>query len=293
VSGARKLLLSGIALTALLALVAIASRARRPGGGSGGGSADSAAVIGQYVAAIGFIVLPLGALLIVWALAYSRRQQALAGKTSWRRTLGATGLLFGLLLVASLSIDKIRDARQSEQPAVTGPLRATPGQQPGNEADRRRNVEPGWLPFLVVGSLAFAIAVTAAAAVAYRRRHRAELDEEARLARALDEVLADTLEDLHAERDPRKAVIRAYARMEQTFAAYRVPRNPAETPLEYVARVLDKLSVSGFAVRRLTLLFERAKFSTHVVEASMKDDAIEALAGLRAELEYGREEAAA
>jgi len=97
---------------------------------------------------------------------------------------------------------------------------------------------------------------------------------------------------LRAERDPRKAVIRAYARMETTFGAYGVPREEHETPLEYVARVLDSLRVGSFAVRRLVNLFERAKFSPHAIETSMKDDAIEALAGLRAELEYDRTEAA-
>ena len=137
---------------------------------------------------------------------------------------------------------------------------------------------------LVLGSLLLGIVVTTAAAVAHGRRNREALDEEAQLARALGEVLSDSLEDLRAERDPRKAVIRAYARIEQTFAAYGVPREEHETPLEYVARVLDS-HVSSFAVRRLVQLFERAKFSPHTIESMMKDDAIEALAGLRAELE--------
>jgi len=87
-------------------------------------------------------------------------------------------------------------------------------------------------------------------------------------------------------------VIEAYARMERAFAAYRVPRDPAETPLEYVSRVLDSLSISAVAVRRLTLLYERAKFSTHAVDSGMKDEAIETLAALRAELETGHEAAA-
>ena len=102
---------------------------------------------------------------------------------------------------------------------------------------------------------------------------------------ALDAVLADTLEDLYAERDPRTAVINAYARMEEAFAAYRVPRDEAETSQEYVERALDRLNVSGWAVRRLTLLFERAKFSSHDVDTTMKDDAIDTLASVRAELE--------
>jgi hypothetical protein len=101
---------------------------------------------------------------------------------------------------------------------------------------------------------------------------------------ALDEVLEDTLDDLRAERDPRKAVIGAYVRMEKLFAAHQVPREEAETPQQYVERVLARLQVSSFAVRRLTELYERARFSPHTVNAGMKDDAIAALEGLRAEL---------
>jgi hypothetical protein len=83
-------------------------------------------------------------------------------------------------------------------------------------------------------------------------------------------------------------VIRTYARMETTFAAYGVPRDESEAPLEYLARVLDSLRVSAYSVRRLTQLFERAKFSPHEVDTGMKGEAIEALAGLRAELEDRR-----
>jgi len=39
-------------------------------------------------------------------------------------------------------------------------------------------------------------------------------------------------------------------------------------------------------VRRLAQLYGRAKFSVHEIDGRMKDDAIEALAGLRAELEH-------
>jgi hypothetical protein len=81
--------------------------------------------------------------------------------------------------------------------------------------------------------------------------------------------------------------------MEQTFAAYRVPRDPAETPLEYVSRALDRLRVSPSAVRRLTVLFERAKFSTHDVDNGMKNAAIDTLASVRAELEVNEAKEAA
>lgn len=297
-SGARKLLLSGAALTALLAFVAIASRAHRPGGGTGGGDAHAPTLIGDYLATIALIIMPVGAVIVVWGLANRRRQQRLSGKTDWRRTLIAVAFISALLSVAVFTAEKRQERRQERgnvgATAIAGPLGPTGLTQrlkPRAETPPHR-AQWSWLPVLVLGSLLLGIVVTTGIAVAHGRRNREALDEEAQLARALDDVLADSLDDLRAERDPRKAVIRAYARMEETFGAYGVPRESHETPLEYVARVLDSLRVSSFAVRRLVQLFERAKFSPHTIEASMKDDAIEALAGLRAELEYDRTEAA-
>jgi hypothetical protein len=298
VSGARKLLLSGAALTALLAFVAIASRAHRPGGGSGGGEAHAPTLIGDYLATIALIIMPVGAVIVVWALANRRRQQALSGKTDWRRTLIAVAIISALLSVAVFAAEKrqkqVQGRGESGATALSGPLGPTgltQRRKPRAEAPPHR-AQWSWLPVLVLGSLLLGIVVTTGLAAVHGRRNREALDEEAQLARALDEVLADSLDDLRAERDPRKAVIRAYARMEKTFAAYGVPREEHETPLEYVARVLDSLRVSSFAVRRLVNLFERAKFSPHTIEPSMKDDAIEALAGLRAELEHDSMEAA-
>jgi hypothetical protein len=299
VSGARKLLLSGAALIALLAFVAIASHAHRPGGGSGGGSAHSPTLVGDYLATIALIIMPIGAVLVVWGLANRRKQAALTGRTSWRRNLIAAGVISALLIVLVVTAENRqgrarRPAVGPTQGAILGAPLGAKGPRKAVKVDTAPPHRPRWqwLPVLVLGSLLLGIVVTTAAAVAHGRRNREALDEEAQLARALDEVLADSLDDLRAERDPRKAVIRAYARMEKTFAAYGVPREEHETPLEYVARVLDSLRVSSFAVRRLVQLFERAKFSPHTIESSMKDDAIEALAGLRAELEYDRTEAA-
>ena len=99
------------------------------------------------------------------------------------------------------------------------------------------------------------------AAVVLKRMRGDDWEREAALSAALDEVLADTLDDLRAEQDPRRAVIRAFARMEKTFAAHGVAREPAETPRQYVVRALDTLGVSSASVQQLTKLYERAKFS--------------------------------
>ena len=54
----------------------------------------------------------------------------------------------------------------------------------------------------------------------------------------------ESLDDLRAEPDPRRAVIAAYARLERVLAAHGLPRKPAEAPLEYLGRMLAELSVS-------------------------------------------------
>jgi hypothetical protein len=98
-------------------------------------------------------------------------------------------------------------------------------------------------------------------------------------------VLDESRDDLRSERDPRRAVIAAYARMERTLASAGFPRSVAEAPLEYLGRILrDLLHTSADAVSKLTALFERAKFSHHEIHAGMKDEAIDALVSVRDEL---------
>jgi Domain of unknown function (DUF4129) len=68
------------------------------------------------------------------------------------------------------------------------------------------------------------------------------------------------------------------------LAAHGLPRSPSEAPLEYLRRMLTELSVSPAAAKRLTDLFERAKFSQHAVGPEMKEQAIEALETVRDDL---------
>jgi hypothetical protein len=288
---------SGVALTALLALVAVASRGHRPGGGSGSEPAHAPTLIGDYLATIALIAIPVGSVFILWGLTQSRRLSALEGRTNWRRTLVTFAILSLLLGVGVFAVDRhgglgiFRRDRGETVPASTTPAKTNPRATTSPQVAPPRRAHFRWLPVLVLGSVVLGLAVSIGAAAVLRRRDREAIDEEAALAAALKEVLADSLDDLRAEGDPRRAVIRTYARMEKTFAAYGVSRDRAEAPLEYLARVLDSLRVSAYSVRRLTQLFERAKFSPHEVDAGMKDEAIEALAGLRAEL--GQEQAAA
>jgi hypothetical protein len=131
-----------------------------------------------------------------------------------------------------------------------------------------------------------AVAVAAIAVVAARRQLARRRPSGSRRAAAerLAELLEVTVEDLRRERDARRAVIAAYARMEQALALHGTPRRPSEAPLEYLGRALRELDVPAEAALDLTALFERAKFSLHPIDAGMKDEAISALVTVRDEL---------
>jgi hypothetical protein len=300
-SGARRLVLSGIALIALLSVVALASHAHHPGGGTGAGPENPPRLLVDYFVSVMIVLFPFGAIFIVWGMFRSRRQALLEGRTSWRRTLAlvtAVSIIGASAAYFARGHTFFGGPHQPSSPAVHNAKSAKKGKGSKAGGTTALPAEPPaghfrWEIALVLGSIAAALGFSAAATY-YRRLRGGDLwDKEAALAVALDEVLADTLDDLRAEADPRRAVIRTYARMEKTFAAYGVSRDEAETPREYVERVLGRLQVSAFAVQRLARLYERAKFSEHEIDMTMKDEAIETLVGLRAELEYKPEERAA
>ena len=138
-----------------------------------------------------------------------------------------------------------------------------------------------WLVVAVVVALALA---AVCAYVLSRRRSRTTADASEELAERLALAVDEALDDLRAETDPRRAIVAAYARMERVLAASGVPRRGAETADEYLGRVLRELARGSDAIARLTDLFTQAKFSHHDVDATMKEDAIQALEQVRDEL---------
>ena len=158
--------------------------------------------------------------------------------------------------------------------------RAEEAERARPRAGRPRDVQFKW-------ELAAAAALAAAAVfAAHRMRRRADLPPRppASLEEELLVAVDDSIDDLRAERDERRAVIAAYARLERAFAAHGLPRRPHEAPLEYLSRVLRAVRVRADAAVALTELFERAKFSPHEIDAAMKDEAITALVAVREDL---------
>jgi hypothetical protein len=151
---------------------------------------------------------------------------------------------------------------------------------------RPYEAEISW-PMLVL--VAAVVLAGIAAYVASRRRRRGRAPTREELAEQLAVALDDSLDDLRAEADPRRAIIAAYARLERVLAAGGVPRRPAETAQEYVPRVLASLALDPAAIERLANLFTRAKFSQHDVDTAMKEEAIDALEEVRDELRRAEE----
>jgi Domain of unknown function (DUF4129) len=89
---------------------------------------------------------------------------------------------------------------------------------------------------------------------------------------------------LRAVDDARAAIIACYLAMERSLARAGTARTMAETPDELLGRAAAAGLIHGPAAARLTGLFYEARFSSHVLPASAKDDASQALETISAEL---------
>ncbi|HEX6700465.1 MAG TPA: DUF4129 domain-containing protein [Gaiellaceae bacterium] len=155
---------------------------------------------------------------------------------------------------------------------------------PGVKLDRRkRSVHRSGLAYWLLGAGGFV--VLAGVGTAYWLRNRQSPDDEFAddevAAQLIGAVVEESLDELRQERDARRVVIACYARMERALSTVGLERSPWEAPLEYLERVLVGLRASEDAVQRLTALFEEAKFSDHVVDERMREDAIGALSAVR------------
>ena len=228
--------------------------------------------------------MAFGLLLWIYVLLARRDVIAEAAAARRRRSLWASALSLALgvgllaLLVRWLLLDERLRARIAGR--IGGNSPSTGDNVPAAPADYRPEFATG--PVLVV--LALLGVAIAGWYLSYRARLRRLPPEPQLLLPVLADVLDETLDDLRAETDPRRAVIAAYARMERALAAYGLPRSPSEAPEEYLQRILADLDVSRHATSRLTALFERARFSSHDVGPEMKQDAITALEAVREEL---------
>jgi len=101
-------------------------------------------------------------------------------------------------------------------------------------------------------------------------------------------AVEESLEDLRAEPDARRAIIRCYARFERVAADSGFARKPSHTPTEFMREALPRLPLPRGAVPALTGLFELARFSHRALGQRERDRALDALDEIKAALEEGR-----
>jgi len=286
---ARALLLAAAAVV-LVGLVAVSAGGYRIGSSS---SSQTSPYAVDTIVSVLLALYLVGAIVVFVALFWAgldvRRAQKPAAnrQRTFRMVAGAIVVAVGLAILAGrfhFFFHPSKPPLTSAQQAIENAQRAKGGSSTTHHAQVKL------APFLaVIGAAAIAFA---GILLAERGRGR-RLPSESLPTEELAGVLDETLDDLLAEPDPRRAVIAAYARMERAFAAHGVPRRQFEAPHEYLGRVLAEATGGGRGAARLTALFERARFSPHEVDLAMKNDAIEAIQALQAELAAAEAEEAA
>lgn len=282
---AARAVVPALVVFALLVIVAVAAT-----GSTSTGSdrvRPPASTLLDTILSLGIVAVIAGALLVAYGLMQRKdiSREIASGRYARSSLVGWILFVFAFTLLVYWRKWDFRPT----QPPVTEvvPTETTPPPSGSAPDSTVTTYEPrfAWIPIAVVLCL---VAAAVAAYVISERRARPRPAERDALMEDVTAVLDHTLDDLRAESDPRRAVIAAYARLELVLAANGLPRNQAETPEEYLPRFLRSLDVSEEAARRLTDLFERAKFSQHSVDMGMKEEAIGALEQLRDELRHAR-----
>lgn len=265
--------LVGVTLLGLLALVAAGSA-----GGEWGGGLEDRNVPGafiDYAFTFGVLIVAGLAVIAIWAFtgpSAGRKQERPRGMS----LAGFAFVIVALLVYFAYTDPRPRAAGEPERGGVpqvssTGPDARTAGEN--------RPETPDFQWWVALG-----VALAIGAIVANELRRRPAPADEQGAAEELEAVLTETLGELEADPDPRRAVIQAYVRMEGVLAAHGHARLPHEAPLEYLARVLRRLEVRPEAAHALTELFERARFSHHEIDVAMRAEAIASLEAVRDDL---------
>jgi Domain of unknown function (DUF4129) len=229
----------------------------------------------------------------------------------WQRKwvpLAAVVALLGAAMLASMFANPVipplieggREPRNipQTQPVATAEATATPTASP--TAAPQVTTVPAWLSWAVtaVCLAAFVIVIVALLWVLLRdrlvqRRRALAVDPgrpptvgetERHVRAAVDVGLAD-LDD--ADADPRRAVIACWLRLEAAAAQAGTVREVGDTSTDLVARLLADHMVSADVLAGLAAVYREARFATHTVDETMRDQARSALRQLRDELMAG------
>ena len=89
---------------------------------------------------------------------------------------------------------------------------------------------------------------------------------------SLESMLGGQLAALDAG-TPRNAIVAAWVQLEEYATSHGLPREPADTPAEFVARALAAYDLDSAAIERLADLYREARFSTHAMGERHRQEA--------------------
>jgi Domain of unknown function (DUF4129) len=269
---------AGVAV--LLAVVSAATGATGRTGVPGGGAA--AAVGGHVLLVVVLALAPLalaaGVAVVLYGQMLRRRDPALA---ALRRRARRRTVAFVLVVVAILAYT----VRTGTDPfgflhvaRRLGFGRGGGSAPAGGGAPRHGGATGLDLGLVAAAWLAFLVG----AVVLLRRRLQLRSAPAAEVAgEAVDDDAGTVdLDALRAERDPRRAVVAAYAAMERVMAARALGRRRAEAPVEYAGRIAAAGAAGAEHARRLTGIYLAARFGAGQVAPGQRDAAVAAVAAL-------------
>lgn len=250
-------------------------------------------VLPSIPAALRFLIAGVAALLVLTLILL--RVTILRSEGAPKRTAKSRWRFLALVLIALALWATFASFRQDQATSEDGSPLDIPSPSPNAEATAgaEESEPPRYSePFgIVVGSL-FVLALGSATVALLLLFRKMDDDDGTRTLEAkLIEELDAGLDDLRDIDDPRAAVIACYSRMEKVVHLAGVEPAPSDTPFQLLARILEKAEVSVGSARRLTELFEEAKFSIRTIDEPMRQEALVALIAVREEIATKREEA--
>lgn len=246
----------------------------RPSTGSPGATPTGFAdIIRIFLGVVFWVLLPLSLVYVILS--------AEARRKLWRNLLlVASTLAFGYLLVRIIRMLDVRPPEEQRPPMA-----------PGSGAAETRSVEPpdfvsqppDWIIVLISGAV-FAVIGLLVWRV-WQGRQDGQSDDE--LQDELAQEAGSALDAIRSGQDLSNVVVRCYRDMERSVQrAYGLNRRASMTPREFERRLVGA-GLEAEAVRRLTRLFEHARYGHKDVDAADEADAEACLAAIAGRVEAG------
>jgi hypothetical protein len=101
-----------------------------------------------------------------------------------------------------------------------------------------------------------------------------------------EEIRADAADQLALllGGSPRNAIVACWDRFEEQAERVHAARKDWETSSEFTLRLLERVSADAAAVNRLEALYHEARFSSHEIDESRREAAVEALRAIHSSL---------